>query len=134
MSRTATIEGLKREREELEEMRNEIDAKLDAITLIIAHIESGPVKSVRTSEKSQRIRDAIYKILEEDGPLHRKDVYKRLCAVGIKVGGDTEARRVNNVGAHLSHDNRFLGAGEKGVWDLRERVNGQSELPASMLP
>lgn len=60
--------------------------------------------------------DAIYQILTAERPLHRREVYERLVEMGMTIPGRDP---VNNVGAHLSLDPRFMSVGG-GVWDLAD--------------
>lgn len=60
--------------------------------------------------------DGIYQVLTTERPLHRRQVYERLEEMGMTIPGQDP---VNNVGAHLSLDPRFMSVGG-GVWDLAD--------------
>lgn len=60
--------------------------------------------------------DAIYEVLTAERPLHRRQVHERLVEMGMTIPGQDP---VNNVGAHLSLDPRFMSVGG-GVWDLAD--------------
>ena len=60
--------------------------------------------------------DAIHEVLTAERPLHRRQVYERLVEMGMTIPGQDP---VNNVGAHLSLDPRFMSVGG-GVWDLAD--------------
>ncbi len=67
-----------------------------------------------TVRETRSMRDAMAEILRQEGPLHRREVHDRLVEMGVSVGGRDP---VNNVGAHLSTDDRFRNVG-RGMWDL----------------
>ena len=72
---------------------------------------------VRPEQSSaSNLGDAIYQILRAERPLHRRQVYERLVEMGMTIPGRDP---VNNVGAHLSLDPRFMSIGG-GVWDLAD--------------
>ena len=64
--------------------------------------------------KTGSMRAAMTEILRREGPLHRREIHDRLVEMGVHVGGRDP---VNNVGAHLSTDERFRNVG-RGMWDL----------------
>ena len=78
-----------------------------------------------TVRETRSMRDAMAEILRKESPLHRRELHDRLVEMGVSVGGRDP---VNNVGAHLSADDRFRNVG-RGMWDLTspyERA-GESE-------
>ena len=72
--------------------------------------------SGRLTTDGNTLRDAIFEILQTDGPLHRTEIFRRLKLRGIRPGGRDA---VNNVGAHLSLDERFASFG-RGLWGIAE--------------
>ena len=77
--------------------------------------------------QGDNLKDAIYEILATDGPLHRSVIYERLIENGARVGGQ---RPIDNVGAHMSQDYRFMSRGG-GLWDLVEKPDGSGETKTS---
>lgn len=69
-------------------------------------------KHIRTNS----VGDAIYEVLTAERPLHRRQVHERLVEMGMTIPGRDP---VNNVGAHMSLDPRFMSVGG-GVWDLAD--------------
>ena len=79
------------------------------------HFESSEGRSGSQRHRADNdLRNAVEEILAAEGPLHRREVHDRLVEMGVHVGGQDP---VNNVGAHLSIDERFRNVG-KGVWEL----------------
>ena len=79
------------------------------------HLESAEeVSGAQRQRAASDLRDAMAEILADEGPLHRREVYDRLVERGVYVGGQDP---VNNVGAHMSIDSRFVNVG-RGLWDL----------------
>ena len=66
--------------------------------------------------RASNLGDAIYQILTAEHPLHRQEVHRRLEEMGMRIPGQSP---INNVGAHLSLDPRFMSVG-RGVWDLAD--------------
>ena len=79
------------------------------------------------SSSSESLRDVIHEILSDEHPLHRREVHARLAERGVRVAGQDP---VNNVGAHLSLDDRFMSLGG-GLWDLVEQPDGSSRIESS---
>lgn len=78
----------------------------------------------RTAEPSDSaMRDTMAEILAREGPLHRSAIYDRLVEMGVHIGGRDP---VNNVGAHLSIDDRFKNVG-RGMWGLSKPGNETAE-------
>ena len=75
------------------------------------------------TDKLPGIPDAIAEILAREGPLHRSVIYDRLVEMGVHIRGRDP---VNNVGAHLSIDDRFKNVG-RGMWDLSKPGNETAE-------
>ena len=63
---------------------------------------------------SEGIRSAIYAVLSDDSPLHRKVILERVLERGLQVGGQDP---LTHISAHLSKDDRFRGIGD-GYWSL----------------
>ena len=94
---------------------------VDPFPVTISIAEDGEVSITSGKEKREGgtdndLRNAIADILASDGPLHRREIHDRLLEMGVRIGGRDS---VNNVGAHLSIDQRFRNVG-RGMWDLTE--------------
>ena len=127
MSNQSTINALKDAIQEMEERKRQIDADHRALVATLRYFErqeQGPQvlqPSSRSedghyssSQSSNELRDAMYDILSVEGPLHRMEIHRRLTEKGVHVPGRDP---INNVGAHLSFDDRFENVG-RGVWGL----------------
>ena len=87
---------------------------INALRIAIHEVEIAEDVVITTPQRGtfrQELTDAIYSILDEHGPLHRKIILGKLEERGIHVGGG-----VNTVGSYLSVDDRFKSVG-KGLWD-----------------
>lgn len=73
-----------------------------------------PARDESEEARVSNLGDAIYQILTAERPLHRRQVHERLVEMGRTIPGRDP---VNNVGAHMSLDPRFMSVGG-GVWDL----------------
>ena len=82
---------------------------------------------IKEASTGDGLRDAIYGILSAEHPLHRRTIHDRLLEKGVRIGGRDP---VNNVGAHLSLDDRFMSLG-MGLWDLVEQSDGRTETAIS---
>ncbi len=68
----------------------------------------------RPTVNAQHIRDLVWVILNEAGPLHRKEIFRRVVETGASIPGEDPLK---NLGAHMSLDERLVPAGH-GVWEL----------------
>lgn len=118
MTNPSTISDLRAALKELEEKKRKIDEQYRNVAAALRYFEESmggphpPPDQPRTSN----LGDAIYEILSIERPLHRQEVHDRLKEMGMKIPGRDS---VNNVGAHLSLDPRFMSVG-RGVWDLAD--------------
>ena len=80
------------------------------------NVEQQPEPLPQHISANYDMRDAMASMLAREGPLHRQEIHDRLVETGIRIGGRNP---VNNVGARLSRDPRFMRFGE-GVWGLAE--------------
>lgn len=60
------------------------------------------------------LNDAIFAVLSEESPLHRRVIHDRVVETGVRVRGRDP---VSNLAAHMSADPRFHSVGN-GMWDL----------------
>ena len=117
MSRSSAAAQLKKELAAIDKARAVLNTQADAIRTVLALLESDPDPMPTASRDAQMLRDAMHDVLSVEHPLHRKVIYERLVEKGVAVNGRNP---VNNVGAHLSADDRFKSLG-KGMWDLEDR-------------
>ena len=73
-----------------------------------------------STSASNELRDAIYEILSAEGSLQRPMIVQRLREKGIMIPGRNP---INNLGAHLSIDPRFVRV-SRGVWGLSDSAVG----------
>lgn len=113
-----TITDIRNAVKTLEADRDRIDLQLEHLRGALAYFESHATSKDSGSEPppAKAMRNEMVRILSDEGtPLHYKEIYRRLLARGTHVRGD---RPENNVGAHLSTDERFQTLG-KGMWGLK---------------
>ena len=120
MSNESTIHDLKVAIREVEVKKRQIDEDHRALVATLRYFErqeSGtqqPPQHTDSPSPSNELRTAIHEILSAEGPLHRSDIYRRLTEKGVDVPGRDP---INNIGAHLSFDDRFNSV-VRGVWGL----------------
>ena len=97
---TQVIEGL---RLYVEDMERELKQQMEAAPEDFSQMTLG---------------DAMVRVLADGKPLHRKEIRRRVEAMGIHVGGKNPD---DSVGARLSTDRqkRFVKGSKKGHWRLR---------------
>lgn len=128
------IETLKAAIQEVEAQKRQIDADHQALVSTLHYFErqgqEPQALRARAQEyaysppsSSNELRTAIYEILSAEGPLHRSEIYERLTERGVHVPGRDP---INNVGAHLSFDDRFNNVG-RGVWGLAIESSHESD-------
>jgi hypothetical protein len=107
------LEELERVLAEADAAANRVRAQVDGYRIVIADFESrGAPPGFVAAEV---LRDEMERILEAEGqPMHRKDIYEKVVASGIRVAGDDP---LSNAGAHMSADDRFRSIGN-GLWGL----------------
>ena len=117
MSRAETLRDLRQEARRIEADKRDLDRQLEAIHIVIRRYEA-PQNVGAGSASTVEIRDAIYGILSDEHPLHRRVILERLIERGVHIGGVTP---INSLSAHLSTDDRFSSVEEtKGTWTLTE--------------
>lgn len=128
------IEALKAAIQEVEAQKRQIDADHQALVSTLHYFERQEQRpqalrphtqeyAYSPPSSSNELRTAIYEILSAEGPLHRSEIYERLTEKGVHVPGRDP---VNNVGAHLSFDDRFNNVG-RGVWGLANASDYESD-------
>jgi DNA-directed RNA polymerase delta subunit len=96
--------------------RDRLDAQLAHLEGALAYFEAESPAQDSPSPPAKSMRNEMVRVLEEAGePLHYKEIHRRLVARGFRVPGE---RPENNVGAHISKDERFESLG-KGMWGLK---------------
>ena len=92
-------------------------AALQEVILIVVDERKKQEGRIRSSANSRVLREALYqRLLSVGRPMNRRVLYEHLVNSGIPVNGDNP---LNNVGAHMSNDDRFVSMGD-GMWGLRE--------------
>ena len=105
--------------------QEQADQELDAIRVTIAMVEERPEK--RSKERSSfvaNVTDAIYDILQKEGPLHRNEICKAVQKKGLHIGGESP---VATIGTYLSDDPRFKNV-SRGIWGAVD-ASEMSEVP-----
>ena len=119
MPSISTITDLRSALRDIEEKKRQLDEQYRAITLTLSYFENSDSdlpQTVGSDGSAVRLRDAIHEILTEERPLHRRAIHDRLVERGVRIAGRDP---VNNVGAHLSLDERFESFGD-GRWTLSD--------------
>jgi hypothetical protein len=123
--------------ERLRDLQNDIRASqsaLDALTQVIAYERGGrgdeagggsrvlhlQVQREEPLTQSRVIADAAYAVLEAEGPLHYRELTRRILDQGVAVGGSDPNAGV--IGA-LVRDGRFYRP-RRGVYYVRELAKG----------
>ncbi len=128
MGDNATLKGLRAKLKQLEARKRELDQQVEAIHVTIRvfeqtdSVEDTPDRSTYASV----LTNAMYEILDEDGPMHRSELLRRVQERGIYVGGTNP---VNALGSYLSKDARFTNVA-RGEWNTVENVRLEEELDA----
>ncbi len=94
--------------------KNEEDLRIVRGMIRINEEREDAVK--KASSFADEVSDVVHTILEQESPLHRSEILKRVESYGLHVGGSKPA---NNLGTYLSRDTRFVNVG-KGMWALEE--------------
>ena len=120
----STIDVLKELIRRLEAEKLEIERQRDGLVTALRYLESSGETLAPPRQRTEKgMRDAMAEILAEEGPMGRREIHDRLVRRGVYVGGNDP---VNNVGAHLSIDDRFKNVG-RGMWDLESSSGGSAE-------
>ena len=117
MPSTSTIADLRSALRDIDEKKRFLDEQRSAISMTLSYFEGSGADSPQTDGSdgtTANLRDAIHEILTEERPLHRRAIHDRLVERGVRIGG---REPVNNVGAHMSLDERFESLGD-GEWTL----------------
>ena len=114
--------SLKRMEDDIARLEGEIEKltkKVDAFRQVVAYYKEQGEDLAPSLTPGREIDDAILSILKGEGkPLHRKEVHRRLEAMGIHVPGENP---VSNTGAHLSALRPLTKPnGKLGIWSLTE--------------
>ena len=135
MAKQTTIRDLRDALRDVEVRKRQVDEEYRALAATLRYFESleqeqprsqypsGAQPRVPSRGYSFELRNTMYEILTDEGPLHRTEIYERLAARGISVHGRDP---VNAVGAHLSADPRFENVG-RGEWDLSDLPNNEED-------
>ena len=82
---------------------------------------------VVTDEEQKSVKDqicgAIYEVLLDERPLHKRDILDRVQSAGVYVGGKDP---MNTLSPYLTNDPRFTSDG-KGNWTLASEQSGVEE-------
>ena len=124
MVNESTIRGLQAAIRRLEAEKREIQRQHDALVTALRYLEESEQVATPPRQRTEKnMRVAVAEILAVEGPLSRRDIHDRLLEQGVHVGGRDP---VNNVGAHLSIDPRFVKMGG-GLWGLAENADDGAE-------
>ena len=118
VSKQAVDKLLRDMQKELQKQKVAVESKLDALALVIEMNESRDDSKYRKQQSGYRyeIADAIQHILQEESPLHRDEITKRLKKRSVHIGGENP---VASVGTILSRDDCFVNV-SRGMWALVE--------------
>lgn len=108
----------------------------DAITLVLKLYEDGRLKTPQPEREPKYLRNKAFTLLKEIGhPLHYKQIFNILTALGVEIGGQNPE---SNLLAHLSQDSRFksLGEGRWGLemWPAENNQGGTTTIPSVVVP
>ena len=74
---------------------------------------------------TRRVQRCAYTLLQEERPLHRKELMYRVEAMGIEIVGKDKLRAF---ASYINPDKRFTSVeGMRGYWTLVEELMGQKE-------
>lgn len=138
MQREMVVDILSAEMAGLQDQKSRLDAEMDNLRSQVADLEKKiehfsqvlvhfgekgdaegvtPTPTNGRTQTDPKLTDHLYQMLKDVGhPMHRRNLYKNLQALGIHVAGD---HPVNNMTAHMSQDGRFESKGA-GEWGLAE--------------
>ena len=128
MPNASTISDLRAALGDIDEKKRLLDEQRRAISMTLSYFENSDSESPQTvgsDGSAVSLRDAIHEILSEDRPLHRRAIHDRLVERGVRISGRAP---VNNVGAHMSLDDRFKSLGD-GEWTLAELDDETGDVP-----
>ena len=100
--------------EGLKQFRDELNEEIASLERVVNQFNSNSVQTPTEGTYTAELTNAIYELLIEERPLHRRTILDRLEAKDIFVGGSNKLRTLS---AHLSHDGRFTPT-ERGFWTL----------------
>ena len=126
MSRESTIRDLRVKVRKLETKKREIDKQVENLHGAIRVFEqNGDPEQGDKSPFAQEVSDAMFDILTDERPLHRKVILTLVQQRGIHLGGQNP---VSTIGSYLSIDDRFKNVG-RGIWTLREEPIAVDNIP-----
>ena len=126
MSRESTIRDLRVKVRQLETKKREIDKQVENLHGAIRVFEqNGDAEHGDKSPFAQEVGGAMFDILTDERPLHRKVILTRVRQRGIHLGGQNP---VNTIGSYLSIDDRFKNVG-RGIWTLKEEPIAVDNIP-----
>ena len=111
---TDAIGGIDGEIRGLDERKAELQRQRGALITTLRYFGGDMPDPPAATSGGNSLNDAIFAVLSEESPLHRRDIHDRIVKMGVRVRGQDP---VNNVTAHMSHDPRFHSVGG-GMWDF----------------
>ena len=113
----------------LRQIVDEANAEIAYLENIVGEPSSDAVQLPTEGTYTAELTSAIYEMLIEGRPLHRKTILDRVVEAGIHVSGQDKLRTLS---AHLSHDQRFVPA-TRGEWTLAHPP-AQEQLVSQVVP
>ena len=123
---TDAIGGIDGEIRGLDERKAELQRQRGALVTTLRYFGGDAPDPPAATSGGNSLNDAIFAVLSEESPLHRRDIYDRIVKMGVRVRGQDP---VNNVTAHMSHDPRFHSIGG-GMWDFVNPPTTTAEEPS----
>lgn len=107
------------------------EKELEAFRVVAEKYATQGEETAADKAPADVICDSMADILEQRGAaIHRKEMLQQLVARSIHIGGKDP---INNVGAYLSKDGRFLSVG-KGRWGLKKWKGDKAPQPTTQQP
>ena len=136
------LETLASRRElELENLRGQVESVervLNALRDAIAEVQRAPDNFTTTAQagtRTQEISDAVESVFRQEGsPLHRKEILRRIDAMGIAMHTSGSRTALQLLGTYLANNPLVESVDGKGTWGLKEWNENQSETNEQQLP